>query len=313
MINLKAPHLILHDIVQQYGSKILGEIRLKGMLSDLMPTIDKRYHNVFKKAIDDQVGTKLLELEDDEVSVRIIKINALRNSFKTLNSFDETAFYVVDCFLYTLGWIEILKFEPGNEQPDNIQISLTEVKIGKQIWAGENLNVAKFRNGDFIPPAKAGKEWKEADNNEQPAWCYYENETENGNKYGKLYNWYAVNDPRGLAPEGWYIPTYDEWNELVNLCGGDAHYDGNGAGTLLKSVTGWDDNRVNTDKYGFSALPGGYRVLGKFEGDEHRCCWWSATEYSSYYAMAKQIWLEDVWEKRWPKECGFSVRCLKDK
>ena len=311
-MNIKAPHLVLHEIVQMYGSKILGEIRLKGMIFDLMPTIDKRYYNVFKKAIDDQIGVKLLEFEDEDLPVRSLKINILRDRFKTNNSFDITAFYVVDCFLYALGWIETLQFVQEDEQLDNVPIPLTEVKIGKQIWAGENLNVAKFRNGDLIIHAKTGKEWKEADDNERPAWCYYENEPENGNKYGELYNWYAITDPRGLAPQGWHIPTYDEWNELVNLCGGDAHYDGDGAGTILKSVSGWEDSRINIDKYGFSALPGGYRINCSFSRIENESQWWSATVSGNYYAMAKKIWLENVWEKRSSKDSGLSVRCLKD-
>jgi uncharacterized protein (TIGR02145 family) len=79
------------------------------------------------------------------------------------------------------------------------------IKIGKQTWMAENLNVDKFRNGDLIPHIQDPEEWEQAGKNQQPAWCYYENDPENGNIYGKLYNWYAVNDPRGLAPEGFHV------------------------------------------------------------------------------------------------------------
>ena len=80
---------------------------------------------------------------------------------------------------------------------------MKEVKIGDQIWMVENLNVDKFRNGDIIPEAKTNEEWKKANENKQPAWCYYGNDLTYGEKYGKLYNWYAVTDQRGLAPEGY--------------------------------------------------------------------------------------------------------------
>ena len=76
------------------------------------------------------------------------------------------------------------------------------VKIGGQEWMAENLNVSKFRNGDIIPHAKSNAEWKAAGEKKQPAWCYYENDPSNGVKYGKLYNWYAVRDPRGVGTTG---------------------------------------------------------------------------------------------------------------
>lgn len=74
---------------------------------------------------------------------------------------------------------------------------MEEVKIGDQIWMTRNLNVDKFCNGDPIPETKTNEEWIKAGENGKPAWCYYDNDPANGEKYGKLYNWYAVNDPRG--------------------------------------------------------------------------------------------------------------------
>ena len=81
------------------------------------------------------------------------------------------------------------------------------VKIGTQVWTTKNLNVSTFRNGDTIPEVKTNEEWIEAARIQQPAWCYYENDSMNGAKYGKLYNWYAMNDTRGLAPIGYHIPS----------------------------------------------------------------------------------------------------------
>ena len=112
--------------------------------------------------------------------------------------------------------------------------TIKQVKIGTQTWMGQNLNVDRFRNGDPIPEAKTNEEWQKAIENKQPAWCYYGNSVANGVKYGKLYNWFAVNDPRGLAPAGWHVPTKDEWFILINYLGGYKI-----AGTKLKSTSGY--------------------------------------------------------------------------
>jgi len=102
-----------------------------------------------------------------------------------------------------------------------IQIHYAQtITIGKQVWMSVNLNVDKFRNGDPIPEAKTDEAWESAWKNNQPAWCYYDNDPANGTKYGKLYNWYAVNDPRGLAPAGYHIPTDEEWTVLTDYLGG---------------------------------------------------------------------------------------------
>jgi uncharacterized protein (TIGR02145 family) len=91
-----------------------------------------------------------------------------------------------------------------------------EVQIGNQIWMTKNLNLDVFSNGDIILEAKSLKEWNLAFENKQPAWCYYKNKKGSGKEYGKLYNYYAVIDTRGLAPEGWHIPSLDEWNQLID-------------------------------------------------------------------------------------------------
>jgi len=108
-----------------------------------------------------------------------------------------------------------------------------QIKIGAQTWAAKNLDVSSFRNGDAITEAKTTAEWTAAGEQGKPAWCYYENDPANGAKYGKLYNWYAVNDPRVLAPKGWHMPSDEEWTILTDYLGGE-----NGAGTKMKSSNG---------------------------------------------------------------------------
>ena len=114
-------------------------------------------------------------------------------------------------------------------------IKAQEIKIGTQTWTTKNLDVSKFRNGEAIPLAKTNAEWELAGQNQQPTWCYYENKGENGTTYGKLYNWYAVNDPRGLAPTGYHVPTDAEWTILTDYLGGDSI-----AGAKMKSTSGWN-------------------------------------------------------------------------
>ncbi len=103
------------------------------------------------------------------------------------------------------------------------------VTIGNQTWMTKNLDVSTFRNGDTIPEIKDGYEWERAGKEGRPAWCYYDNDTSYGRRYGKLYNWYAVNDPRGLAPVGYHIPSDQEWTMLTD-------YLGLNAGSKMKSV-----------------------------------------------------------------------------
>ena len=140
------------------------------------------------------------------------------------------------------------------------------VTIGNQVWMTKNLDVSTFRNGDPIPEAKTEEEWYLAGENGEPAWSYYENDPANGEKYGKLYNWYAVNDPRGLAPVGYHVPSDSEWTDLIAFLGGEDL-----AGSKMKTPLGWDDNSPETNdpwegtnESGFSALPGGSRTTVGF-------------------------------------------------
>jgi uncharacterized protein (TIGR02145 family) len=183
------------------------------------------------------------------------------------------------------------------------------VKIGNQHWMKHNLNVDHFRNGDPIPHAKTDKEWEKAGENKQPAWCYYGNKPENGKKYGKLYNWFAVNDPRGLAPQGYHIPTDEEWEELVSYVGGE-----DVAGIKLKSQSGWKKNGNGTDEFGFTALPGGYRLhYGLFYLIGKDGFWWTATGGNASVAWGRGMgYNRSSVFSHGSKAWGLSVRCVRD-
>ena len=181
------------------------------------------------------------------------------------------------------------------------------VKLGNQTWTTKNLNVGKYRNGDPIPQVQDNTAWT---NLTTGAWCYYLNNTANGTTYGKLYNWYAVKDPRGLAPNGYHIPTDAEWTSLTTYLGGQ-----NAAGTKMKSTSGWQNNRNGTNTSGFAGLPGGYRSLdGLFYYVGSDGYWWSSSESYSNLAWNRRLNFDDGDADRndGNKQDGFSVRCLRD-
>jgi uncharacterized protein (TIGR02145 family) len=206
------------------------------------------------------------------------------------------------------------------------KIASNTVKIGTQVWMTKNLDVSVFRNGDSIPQAKTNEEWIEAGQKGQPAWCYYENNPINGLTIGKLYNWYAVYDIRGLAPIGYHIPTKNEWEKLMVFYG-----------TEWQKIMGrgWKDENKETSKIsGFSALPSGYRYNEGFrnkiywekEFDEYQmgANWWSSSTANDSdsekvrkltgkdCAYNFQLFIENLTLYAIPKELGLSVRCIKD-
>jgi uncharacterized protein (TIGR02145 family) len=193
------------------------------------------------------------------------------------------------------------------------------VTIGTQVWMTKNLDVATFRNGDSIPEAKTDEEWNKSFESKKPAWCYYDNDPAKGVKYGRMYNWYAVNDSRGLAPVGYHVPTDAEWSILTEYLGGDVP-----AGTKMKSKSGW--NSVNTgnglksgngtNTSGFSGLPGGQRYFyGQFNCIGIYGQWWSSTEGETHSAWSRNLYYGlgfGLGRSNPTKNDGLSVRCVRD-
>ena len=181
------------------------------------------------------------------------------------------------------------------------------ITIGNQVWTTKNLDVSTYRNGDEIPEVQDASAWA---NLTTGAWCYYDNDASNGTKYGKLYNWYAVNDTRGLAPAGFHIPTDAEWTQLSDYLGGESE-----AGTKMKSTNGWEEDGNGNNESGFAGFPGGFRYYnGTFYVIGSYGYWWSATENSSDYAWSRRLNYNDgnVDRSNDNKRNAFSVRCLGD-
>ena len=188
--------------------------------------------------------------------------------------------------------------------------SQSEVKIGKQIWMSKNLDVSTFRNGIAIPEAKNEKQWLKASENQTAAFCYYEYRSNNGKVYGKLYNWYAVNDSRGLAPKGYHIPSDEEWIIVTDFLGGSDI-----AGKKMKSKNGWANDWNGNNSSGFNGLPGGYcSSLGDFYNVAGYGYFWSSSEFDTNFAWFRGLsrHYTKVYRSFNSKGNGMSVRCIKD-
>jgi uncharacterized protein (TIGR02145 family) len=216
-----------------------------------------------------------------------------------------------------VSMIFVLSFLIGCEEDKIINPGIIKngsVQIGAQVWMLKNLDVEHYRNGDIIPEVRDSAQWA---NLITGAWCYYNNDPILGAIYGKLYNWYAVNDSRGLAPDGWHIPSYPEWTVLIDYLGGDMV-----AGGKMKEIgsTHWNiPNEGATNFSNFYALPGGERSseYNGFWGLGIRCRLWSSTVLTdevNLWADYKYISNDDPYlegNNRNPT-AGFSVRCIKD-
>jgi len=189
------------------------------------------------------------------------------------------------------------------------------VKIGKQWWMAENLKVTHYRNGDKIPCLNEDDEWDRPTG----AYCYYNNDTANIRKYGILYNWFAVDEHRNIAPAGWHVPSDDEWQVLVDYLGGDTVAGGKmkSTGTIEGSDGLWRGSNEGTiNKSGFSALPGGYRYNhGVYDGLGTNSYFWSSTESNGGNAWHRYLYFgnSNVYcdDSGW-KQAGYSIRCVKD-
>jgi uncharacterized protein (TIGR02145 family) len=185
-----------------------------------------------------------------------------------------------------------------------------EITIGNQVWMGKNLNVTVFQTGDSIPEAKTESEWKQYAELEQPAWCYYENVSGEKGNYGKIYNWYAINDYRGLAPEGWRIPDDMDWSQLVEELGGSA-----AAGRTLKGRNFWNSGQSGNNESGFAAYPVGVRSgSGDFGFEGEAALWWTNSEVSKREAIFVLLGgIENgIVLDTGIKNSGMPVRCIKD-
>lgn len=208
------------------------------------------------------------------------------------------------------------------------------VTIGTQVWMKENLNVKHYRNGDAIPEVQDSIPWV---NQTSGAWCYNENNPANGKVYGTLYNWYAANDKRNIAPIGWHLPTDDEWKTLEIYLGMQPsvanldQYRGTKEGNALKesgTATHWTLDccpghapNAGTNSSGFTALGGGFRwyfnagvPYQTFSPPTGNAQFWTSTAPDDSTAWLRHlcVYHEDIYRAKWKKTNGSSIRLIKD-
>jgi uncharacterized protein (TIGR02145 family) len=191
------------------------------------------------------------------------------------------------------------------------------VSFGSQVWMKENLKVSRYRNGDPIPTNLDNPTWG---NTTSGAYAIYDNDAANNTTYGKLYNWFAVADPRGLCPAGWHVPSDAEWTTLENFLGGASVAGGKmkSTGTIEAGTGLWQEpNTGATNSSGFTAFPGGNCVSSPgwpFYSIGNYGSWWSSTEFTLYYARMRFLKNDSASSTRayGNKTGGISVRCLRD-
>lgn len=188
------------------------------------------------------------------------------------------------------------------------------ITIGTQQWMVENLKTTRYRNGDAISYITSADTWSRCLDTSSPAYCNLGNDPNNANPYGRLYNWYAVNDSRYIAPSGWHVPTEAEWTILANYLGGESV----AAGKLKEAgLTHWrSPNTDATNSSGFTALPAGTRdYAGSFDLFGTRGVYWSSNQYDNANAYLRNFYYDnsDVFKGGiyYFKNLGNSVRCIK--
>jgi uncharacterized protein (TIGR02145 family) len=206
---------------------------------------------------------------------------------------------------------------------------MEEIKIGSQIWMKRNLDVSVFQNGDEIPEIKSDEKWNDASpilvGEKIAACCYYNNSSNENLKYGKLYNWQAVIDERGLAPKGWRIATGQDWVQLFEFLGENIH-------SAIKDQNDWNRNVGCIDRFlvrftkikipdypllnesGLTILPGGLRTeVGSFGG---------VKDYANFWCASLNKWTDEPYDliinpyaynfsSSYRRGEGRSIRCVK--
>jgi uncharacterized protein (TIGR02145 family) len=203
--------------------------------------------------------------------------------------------------------------KPDNDTVTDIDGNVYHtVAIGTQVWMLEDLKTLRYRNGEAIPDVRDPTTWMDL----ASGACYwYNRDATDRSAYKVLYNWYAVNDRRKIAPKGWHVPTDAEWTRLIEFLGGEEV-----AGGKLKEkgTSHWEDpNTGATNETGFTAVPGGFYCIYGLDSARSSGHWWTSTEYDKNDARSRKMsWRESSVGigKRGlhSKSLGKSVRCLRD-
>ena len=253
---------------------------------------------------------------------QFVSSSALQKSKSAVNGITSMLYFVGDQLLYTAvsgNYSSIVTDKPTQDKTTNFnfvackdadQNNYKTVSIGAQTWMVENLKTTKYRNGESIVNVSVGTSWSALSTG---AWCNYNNDAAYDTKYGKLYNWYAINDNRNIAPIGWHVPYDAEWTTLSNYLGGTTI---TGSKLMETGTVNWAaTNTKATNETGFTALGGGIRYTdGTFTGLNNWGNWWSSTSDNLSSSINRTVYSGDnqFWVGSANKLFGVSIRCLKD-
>lgn len=213
----------------------------------------------------------------------------------------KIAFFLVFISLFSCKNEEIVEDVDGNEYHTT--------RIGKQTWMVENLRVSRFKNGDSIEELKSSKDWKKVN---QAGYSFYNNDVDFVKDYGFLYNYNCLQDKRGIAPEGWRIPTEEDLRQLESFINSDS------IGFFLKEKGNqhWlASDAVGNNATGFNALPGGYRdENGNFYMLKSNGYYWTTNGTFEFYNWSDRMFqvFADVRRDSVFRRYGFSIKCIKE-
>jgi len=277
-------------------------------------TSDWKYSNKIISISDNSGITSIKYLNSNFISKQV-------NAFKSIENIVQMQYNDGEILLFTCysnNYSTIVTLVPtGNNNivfellscTDGDNNDYTVVTIGTQTWMAENLKTTKYNDGNLIPLVTNSTSWS---NLTTPGYCWYSNDVSNMNIYGALYNWYTVNTGN-LCPIGWHVPSYTEWNTLINYLGGQLI-----AGGKLKEIGTLHWTSPNTgaiNSTGFSALAGGFiNKTGCFASIHNSGLWWCSSEIVSDTTSADCIGMSYSIIECDPqiqyKKYGFSVRCV---
>ena len=264
----------------------------------------------------------LVERDNGAGFIELYSVQANETSYID-NELDYGNFYSYRLWAYTINrnseysnTAAAFAIMPAIDFDGNVYPS---VLIGDQVWMGKNLKVTHYRNGDAIPNLTSFDDW--VNSSTSGALCYYENNYYSYSIYGALYNWAAVVDVKTIAPEGWHVPTDEEWKVLEIYLGMDTlsadatSWRGLDEGDKIKSTTGWIDDGGGTNSSSFNALPGGIRGGGSDSNLGYGGYFWSSTQSDHPDGAWPRILFSgysQVLRYSYAKHQGLSVRCVRD-
>ncbi len=190
--------------------------------------------------------------------------------------------------------------------------------LNGQCWFVQNLRASHYANGDPIEHLQTNSEWSNSHSGQTGGWCWYNNDSTNEHAFGKLYNWYAVNDERNICPPGWHVPSSDEWEGLISYLGGSSVAGGKlkSTGTIESQDGFWHyPNTGASNVAGFFGHPGGHRLFsGTFQSIGYSGDWWTSTQSTTNYSTIRFLLYDNssvgIYNLASWRE-GFSVRCIK--